>query len=238
MNLENIRTDNGTLFSWGRYLYWADLMCRNYDSFMDEEEDSVGEVLPDFCGLFSYWASSLYVVIEGWERAKFSDSIIDALLQVSDYKDALRRLRSVTFHFEPELLSQESKDFYVMPEVNLWVHTLHDEFCRWLRDFVEAVERSGRLSAEESQQWRQEFAKLVGWLPPKRGEQELAELRRKRDEIEKEIDATGDTSEAATELRKSLSLCDDAERKTVALVIEMRRERIAKLGLEPNNYVF
>ena len=90
--------NNEVLFSWGRYLYWAELRHRDWENFMTEKGADTKKAHPEWLGVSCYWASSLYVVIEGWETAKFKDPIVDALLGISNYKDLLRRLRNGTFH--------------------------------------------------------------------------------------------------------------------------------------------
>ena len=147
-----------SLISWGRYLYWAELMFRHWDSYMEKGSDA-GKALPEFIGVSSYWGASLYVVIEGWETAQFKDPIIDALLAVSNYKDVLRNLRNATFHYQLTLISPKIVEFFKSPEVTSWLYFIHKEFCRWLRDHVDALER-GLISEAEKQHWRQSFAEL------------------------------------------------------------------------------
>jgi hypothetical protein len=78
-------------------------------------------------------------VIEGWETAKFDDPIIAALLGRSNYKDVLRRLRNGTFHYQPSLMPQKFTDFFQSKDVTLWLITLHEEFCRFMRDWIDGV---------------------------------------------------------------------------------------------------
>jgi len=129
------------LFSWGRYLYWADLRHRDWWEFMSQKDAGVETAIPDWLGRLCYWASSLYVVIEGWERAKFEDPIIDALLGVPNHKYLLRKLRNGTFHYQPEIISPKMTEFFQSSDAEailLWLHFLHEEFCRCLRDWAES----------------------------------------------------------------------------------------------------
>src|SRR6266571_1991294 len=153
-DIRNITANSELLFSWGRYLYWADLMYGDWDKFMTEKGADTKTAKPEWLGVSCYWGASLYVVIEGWETAKFKDPIVDALLGVSDYKDVLRKLRNGTFHYQAKLLSPKVTEFFRSPNVTLWLYFLHEEFCRWLRDCIETVERGARLSPELSQEWR------------------------------------------------------------------------------------
>lgn len=232
--LQNVTANSELFFTWGRYMYWAELMYRNWDRYMTEK--GAGPEIPERLAVCSYWAASLYVVIEGWEKAKFKDPIIDALLAVSDHKDVLRRLRNGTFHYQPSLTSSKLLDFLSSPDCLLWLYTLHTEFCLWLRDCVELVGRSARLSTEKSEEWRQEFATLAGWLPLRPAENELEELRKLTVQAREELDASGDDSEPAREFRSSLGDYDVAVIQTAQNVREVRRGLLAQLGLNPDNY--
>jgi hypothetical protein len=213
-------------------------MYRDWDKFMTEKSaDDAKKARPEWLGVSSYWASSLYVVIEGWETAKFTDPIVDALLGVSNYKDVLRRLRNGTFHYQPSVLSQKVTEFFQTSDVTLWLYFLHEEFCRWLRDCVEAVEHGARLSPEQSKEWQDECVELFGWLPLRPLEEKLKALRKKCDDIEKELDASGSTSESAKDLRASLGLYDTAVKQTAEGVRAYRREMLAKFGLNPDDYI-
>lgn len=236
MQLTNISGNSEAFFAWGRYLHWADLMRRDWDAYMEKhgsEKNGYSEWLAVFC----YWGASLYVVTEGWETAKFQDPIINALLGISDYKDVLRRLRNGTFHYQPSIISPKLIGLFRSEETILWLHTLHEEFCRYLRDFVETVERSALLTPEKIQEWRDDFSNLVGWLPLRPGERELRKLRKTCDEIEAELDASGSTSKEALDLRDSLGLYDTAVKDIAQNVRKHRRECLARVGLNPDDYI-
>jgi hypothetical protein len=229
---------NDFLISWGRYLYWADLMQRDWDKFMTEKGVDADKIIPEWLGVSCYWAASLYVVIEGWETEKLEDPIIDALLGISNYKDVLRRLRNGTFHYQAALISPKVTEFFESTDVTLWLYVLHEEFCRWLRDCVETIERVAILSPEQSQEWRETFCGLIGWLPLRPGEEELRTLKKKCEEIKAELDADGSVSEEAKDLRAaSLGLYDTAVKKTAESVREYRRNQLAKVGLNPDDFI-
>ncbi len=119
----------------------------------------------------------------------------------------------------------------------LWLHFLHEEFCRWLRDCSEAMGHEPLATQEQSQEWRDTCAHLFGWLPLRPAEEELQSLRKEFDDIEAELDASGSTSEAALDLRASLGLYDTAVQKTAEGVRGYRRTLLAKLGLNPDDYI-
>lgn len=227
------RADLEVVFAWGRYLHWETLMFGNWERYMAEKGGDAKTNYAEWLGTHNYWAASLYVVIEGWETAGFEDPIIDALLGRSHYRDTLRKLRNGTFHYQPSLIPQKFKDFFQSEDVTLWLITLHEEFCRSLREWVDSV--CGRTSLRE-EIW-QGVAEIIGWIPLKPAEQELKALREKFDEVEGELNASGSNSEAARELRAVLGEYDVAVKKTADAVRESRRERLAQLGLNPDDYI-
>lgn len=235
--IRNFGADTELLCSWGTYLYRAELMKREYDKFMEERGTGEKNAIAEWLALCSSWAASLYVVIEGWETAKFKDPVIDALLAMSNRKDVLRRLRNSTFHYQRAIVTQKVVDFFQSPDVMLWLCFLHQELCRWLRDFVETVAREALLSPEKSQEWRDAFADLIGWLPLRPAEREQQALKQKCEHIEAMLDASGSTTETAIDLRASFGLYDAAVKKTAVGVRAFRRDMLAKLGLNPDTYI-
>jgi hypothetical protein len=167
--------DLDEVFAWGKYLHWEDMMFRNFLRYMDEKGNASTDNHQSILGVNCYWAASLYVVVEGWETAHFHDSIIDALLGISNYKDALRRLRNGTFHYQPSLIPQKVIAFFQSYEMSLWAVTLHEEFCRCFRDWVEAV--SGQTSLRD--EIKEEISKLIGWIPLRPAEGRLKEFKEK-----------------------------------------------------------
>jgi hypothetical protein len=229
----NSSGDLELVFSWGRYLHWEELMFRNWTSYMDEKGANATTNYAEWLGVYNYWAASLYVVIEGWETAKFSDPIIHALLGQSNYKEMLRKLRNGTFHYQPSLIPQKFIDFFQSSDVTLWLITLHEEFCRCLRDWLDTISGQTHLKNEI----REGVADIIGWIPLRPAELELKALRNKFDEIEARLDASGSNSVAAQELRAFLSQYDVAVKQTADAVRASRRNLLAKLGLNPDDYI-
>jgi hypothetical protein len=62
-------------------------------------------------------------------------------------------------------------------------------------------------------------------------------LRKKFDEIETELDESGSTSKEAQALRATLGLYDTTVKQTAEGVREYRREFLAKVGLNPDDYI-
>jgi hypothetical protein len=227
-DIRNI-ADSDLLFSWGRYLYWAELMRRHWDNFLKERGPDAYPT-PEWLGVSSYWAASLFVVIEGWKDARFDDPVINAMLELSNYTDVLRKFRNGTFHYQPELVSAKVIDFFRTPYVIWWVHFLHEEFCRWLRDCIDPVGSAAYFSREQTQEFQKNLADLIGWLPLRPAERELESLQKRVIEETEKLDAGGKI-EAAEALRASLR---KAVEETAATVRQSRRDFLARVGLNPD----
>jgi len=57
------------------------------------------------------------------------------------------------------------------------------------------------------------------------------------DVTEEQLDASGDDSEAAKELRASLDGYDTVVKETSERVCQYRRDFLAQLGLNPDNFI-
>lgn len=75
----------------------------------------------------SLWQSTLYVVIEGWQKLGLSDPAIDMLLQ-SPNVEALKLHRHGTFHFHEQLKPPLYRELLQSPDAVEWVHRLSDSF--------------------------------------------------------------------------------------------------------------
>lgn len=234
--MNRILAKSEDFFALARYLYWADLRRSGFNDFM-EKHGGEAKYHAECLGVYCYWGASLYVVIEGWETAEFKDPLIDALLKISDCRDLLRRLRNGTFHFQPSLTPAKLVGFLQAEETLIWLWMIHEEFCRWLRDVSDTVERDARMSSEETKEWRDSFSALVGRLPARPGEQILAGIREKCDKIRAILATDNGNTESAQDLRASLGLYDVAVKQTAHGEREYRRELLARLGLKPDDYI-
>jgi hypothetical protein len=131
------RLDNE--FSLGRYCLWADKMqhdflqhitCRTEpDDFHFEEHGHI---------YMSYWYGALYVVVEGWQELKLTDSVIDGLLR-SPNVDLLRRYRNGVFRFQRKFYDERFWDLMLAGRESVeWVSQLHGEFRRYFMSFFAA----------------------------------------------------------------------------------------------------
>ena len=103
-----------------RYFSWSQQMLMLQDAYVRNlfgpngfAPSSTFPFDPDLNTLFlfqSYWFSSLYVVIEGWNELGLSDPDIDQLIDCPSV-DLLRRHRNGTFHFQKEYFAARFMNF-------------------------------------------------------------------------------------------------------------------------------
>jgi hypothetical protein len=84
-------------------------------------------------GIFmSYWYGALYVVVEGWQELKLSDSEVDKLLSSSNV-NLLRRFRNSVFHYQKSYMSDKFLDFTGAEDTVPWVHDLTNAMGAYFR---------------------------------------------------------------------------------------------------------
>lgn len=89
----------------------------------------------------SLWYATLYVVIEGWRKAKLTDPEVDALL-ADGHADRLRRFRNQVFHYQreydnPRLLEFLGEDDADAQAATDWVKQTHKALGRAIERAVE-----------------------------------------------------------------------------------------------------
>jgi hypothetical protein len=122
-----------------RYFIWANRMRTHFDQIIAGERFSFEgtDQITSFLYM-SYWYGGLYVVIEGWEKLKLSDSVIDDLLK-SQNVELLRRYRNGVFHFQRNYYDQRFDDFVSQgSDIVDWVRSLNEQFGRY---FLEQIHR-------------------------------------------------------------------------------------------------
>jgi len=75
----------------------------------------------------SLWHATLYVVIEGWQKAGLEDPRIDILLE-SPNVEALRLHRHGTFHYHEQLSPPTYSKLLESPDAVAWTQQLSDAF--------------------------------------------------------------------------------------------------------------
>jgi hypothetical protein len=156
------------LISWARYLYWCELAYRRWDAYMSEHGSNPD--IPEWLAINAHWYASLYVVVEGWEACDFKDQIIDRLLlHPAGYKDLLRKFRNSVFHYQPSL-TEARMGAFVSSDL-MWAFTLHDEFRRFFRGWVDC-----NAIGDEASQIRDSITAMVGWIPSRHAEEQINQL--------------------------------------------------------------
>ncbi len=179
----------------------------------------------EWLGFTAHWYASLFVVVEGWEDNRFSDEVIEKLLAHSaGYKDLLRRFRNAVFHYQPSLIEPRMIDF--LRSDDMWSFTLHNEFCRFFRDWVDTFPVSG----EPKRIYLEQITEIVGWIPSRPAEQEILELEQM---------ARQATSIVASDGQKAVDFGWEQHRSDIAAAIKetqriaarQRSERLLDFGI-------
>lgn len=158
------RKDLHKLFSWGRYLYWAEIQRKKFIDYNSEHQSAEGPKAEWLLfAVASQWLASMWVVIEGWHELGMKDAIIDRLLtEWPDYCDLLRRYRNGVFHYQPTLLDERLVAWKKEgPDFGIWVFALYLEFQRFLWEWPD------RLSGSKQQklEMRNTLENVIGWMP-------------------------------------------------------------------------
>jgi hypothetical protein len=163
-------------FAWLRYLYWADLARQDWDDFAAREGNADEWVCwwGSFARMSHFYAAE-YVVIEGWREAKFSDAVIDEVLnRWPDLLELLRLYRNGVFHYQPKLVESRFIGFLKESENSMpLVYYLHSEFCRYYWAYVDLFPGS----PEERSELRDSLLAIVGWIPEELIEAKASHLR-------------------------------------------------------------
>jgi len=110
--------------------HFDEVLVREKDKVLAMEKlDSLTEI--ESFLYMSYWYGGLYVVIEGWQRLKLSDDIIDNLL-ISSNVQLLKRYRNGVFHFQKEYIDKRFEEFMEQGmNAVTWVRSLNEQFGRY-----------------------------------------------------------------------------------------------------------
>jgi len=113
-----------------RYFIWADRMRVHFDEVISKGALDEATQIDGFLYM-SYWYGGLYVVIEGWQKLKRSDPVIDTMLQ-SPNVDLLRRYRNGVFHFQNNYNDKRFLAFMEEGKDSVsWVRSLNVHFGRF-----------------------------------------------------------------------------------------------------------
>lgn len=123
-----------------RYFIWANRMRLHFEEILDKHmkrriDDHRYGI--ESMMYMSLWYGLLYVVIEGWESLKLSDTVIDGLLRSSN-NNLLSRYRNAIFHYpkKRQYYDERFENFFKEQTTVDWVRKLNTEFGRY---FLEAL---------------------------------------------------------------------------------------------------
>jgi hypothetical protein len=219
------------LLSWGRYLFWAELMRRRWDEYMVVNGEN--PEIPEWLAINAYWPASLFVVIEGWQDQKLSDPVIDALLQKATYVETLRRLRNGTFHYQPSLLSPKMIEFHKCDDAYLWITALHDEFLRYFRERFTSIPATPEMQND----LQRVIADVAGWFPPAEpifgleGQISLDSLQEELDKIKRILAEENPSPEWKLQFDEMIAMGESTIAESVRNRRTQRLERLEKLGI-------
>lgn len=150
------------IYAWARYVFWADVECRQYEAHERlENEPTVGQSMV----LMLQFYAALWVVAEGWRECPLSDETVDELLNDPAFEAnvrLLRRLRNSVYHYQSDLICQRLLAFLREGEYTVtWAFLLHDEFKRVLWE----VAHPPHVNLELQSQLAEGIRSIVGWLP-------------------------------------------------------------------------
>lgn len=186
------------LLSWARYLYWSDILYQRWTSEAQnpDDVDSSTAEWRSFA-LAAQWLASVPVLIEGWQKLKMPEGLINRLLDAyPDYCDLLRRFRNGVYHFQPEIFDERLRAFPTSgQETLLWVSALFYEFKRFLWEWPE----KHSATEAETEELRSAIHRAVGWLPVDILHARVHDVQTLQREAESRLAETGDysTEEAA-----------------------------------------
>jgi len=128
--------DSAQIFALERYLNWATVMRRHFDT-----SHAPDELMAHWQPYMAAWYGLLYVVVEGWEALGLSDPEIDQLLS-DERKALLRRYRNGVFHYQRDYFDERFVNLWAQDfEARFWILRVHDAFARWIPEWNESYGR-------------------------------------------------------------------------------------------------
>ena len=102
--------------SCGKYIYRSDIDRHNFEHRVQNDDSGIR-----FFTYSSQWLASLYVVAEGWDSLKLSDTAIDKLLSVyEDYVLIIKRCRNAVYHYQKDILDKRIEKAVSNKELLVW----------------------------------------------------------------------------------------------------------------------
>lgn len=187
--------------SWGRYLYWADILRCRFEDYLEKDSSS-----PDWhsYALMSQWYASVWVVIEGWQGLKLKDDVIDGLLNGwTDYCKLLKQYRNCVYHYQQNIMDNRFIGLLQKGHDHVfWIRVLHDEFQRFFWEWPRKITNSRK----DEEELRETMKETIGWMPTEIFPARKLNLEKLAQEAEQLLAKDNDyESPQAIELMKAIS---------------------------------
>ena len=141
------------IFSLHRYFLWS-LTMRDHHERAGKRVSPTAQFFEDEAAneafmYLSYWYAGLYVVCEGWQELRLSDTEIDDLL-ASPHLEILKRFRNGVYHFQADYFDKRFMNVLALgKDFDNWVKSLTDAFVRFFWDWIKG--QTASISALPSQ---------------------------------------------------------------------------------------
>jgi hypothetical protein len=217
--------------AWFRYLHSANVLKERFEESLNFPEDDrfIYWTNPTSFVWLTYYYSSLYVVIEGWQKLKFKSPLIDFLLERQPgLLDGMRRFRNATFHMQIELESPKYSALLRTGKKHvLLVKLLHDSFVRYFAEWVDAFPGT----KDQRTQFRDQVFAFVGWIPStiKNVAEEMQEHRERFETELKRDDLSPAQRASALEIKAILDEFPQIAKNSTIGLDELREKMIKEL---------
>jgi hypothetical protein len=118
-----------------KYWLWSNTMRMKFYEQMDQLDEikEFQKFIVSEVGVFMmYWYSSLYVVIEEYQKLNMQDEVIDSLCKDVEKINLLRLFRNSTFHVQDSYYSEKYIDFIATKNTAEWVSNLSCNLGKFL----------------------------------------------------------------------------------------------------------
>jgi len=222
-----VTIDIDKLISWGRYLYWSDILRCRFNDYKKKDSSSSDW---HFYALMSQWYASVWVVVEGWHELNLKDDVVDRLLNGwADYCKLLKQYRHCVYHYQKNIMDKRFIDLLQKGDEHvLWISVLHDEFQRFFWEWPQKITNL----KEYQEEIRETIKESIGWIPTEIFPARKHNLEKLAQEAEKLLSNHSDyESPAARELLEAISyvkkLADEMPKNPLLNMLDKSRfERV------------
>lgn len=129
---------NRQIFALHRYFIWTGYILHDLQDRMRTATTDVERSRNQFLQPYlPYLCAGLFVVVEGWNRLKMSDTTINRLLMNTENLKLLESYRHGVYHFHPEYYDAKFRGFWARGhEIHNWLIELWKAFDRFFSEWV------------------------------------------------------------------------------------------------------